>query len=69
MQKVQKKKKKKNCPKSFFLLDNCIGIGCVQLSLLRREYFSSAVSESTNSPKILHITKIDFSEFNFLRTD
>ena len=35
-------------------------IGCVKLSLLRREYLSSAVNVLTNSYKALHLTKTDF---------
>ena len=52
---MQKKIKKK-----MFFLGNCISIGCVKMSLIRREYLLSAVSESANSPKILHITKRNF---------
>ena len=46
--------------KKFFFWDNCIWNGCVKLSLLRREYLSSAVNVLTNSVKIFHITKRDF---------
>ena len=34
--------------------DNGIRIGCVNLSLLRREYLSSAVNVLTNTYKALH---------------
>ena len=47
--------------KKFFFWDNCIWKGCVKLSLSRREYLSSAVNVLTNSVKIFHITKRDFS--------
>ena len=50
----------KNSENVFCFRDNSIGISCVKLSLLRREYLSSAVSVLTTSPKILHITKADF---------
>ena len=42
--------------KNFFVfIANCDWIGCVKLPLLRREYFSSAVSVLKNSLKILSI--------------
>ena len=59
------KNTEKNLEKSFCFLDNCIWVGCVNLSLLRRVYFSSAVSVSTNSSEILHITKRDSFLLNF----
>ena len=49
--------------------DNCIWIGCLTLSLLRREYLSSAVSVLTNSVKTIHITSRDFFELNCLHSD
>ena len=64
------RKCKKKIAKMFFCLwDNCIWICCNELSLLRREYLSSAVNVLTNSPENLHITKRDFLEQNFLETD
>ena len=56
----------KEFQKVFIFLDNCIWIGWVKLSLLRREYLSSAVIVLTNSVKILHITKRDSFRLNFL---
>ena len=53
----------------FCVLGNCICIGCVILSLLRREYLSSAVNLIPNSLKILHITKRDFFRLNCLHSD
>ena len=43
---------------------NCIWIGFVNLSLLRRENLWLGVNVFTNSPKILHITKTDFFQLN-----
>ena len=42
-------------------LDICNWIGCVKLSLLRREGLPSGVNVLTNSSKIFCITKRDFS--------
>ena len=53
----------------FCVLGNCICIGCVILSLLRREYLPSAVNLRPNSLKILHITKRDFFRLNCLHSD
>ena len=55
--------------KKFCLWDKFIWIGCVKLSLLRREYFSSAVNVLTNSFKILHNTKRDFLQLNYVHND
>ena len=49
--------------------DNCICIGCIKFSLLRREYLSLAVNVSKNSLEVFHITKSDFSKFNLLYSD
>ena len=54
---------KKKIRKSFLFGDNCVRIGCVKLSLLRREYLSSAVNVLTNS------TKTDFFRLNYLPND
>ena len=48
---------------------NGVRIGCVNLSLLRREYLSSAVNVLTNTYKALHLTKNDFFRLNYLRND
>ena len=53
----------------FHLLDNCICIGCVEISLLKTGFLSLAVNMLTISPKILHITKRDFFQLNFLHSD
>ena len=61
---MQKKVKKK-----FFLSDiiasELIALNCQ----IRREYLSSVVNVLTNSRKILHITKRDFFQLNFLHSD
>ena len=44
------RKCRKNWEKFFSFLDNCICIGCVNLSQLRREYLSSEVIVLTNGP-------------------
>ena len=41
----------------------------VKLSLLRREYLSSAVNVLTNSYKALRLTKTDFFRLNYLPND
>ena len=55
--------------KAFCSWDNLVGIGCVKLSLLRREYLSSAVIVLTNTYKALHLTKKDFFRLNYLQND
>ena len=60
---------KKKIRKSFLFGDNCVRIGYVKLSLLRREYLSSAVNVLTNSYKALHLTKTDFFRLNYLPND
>ena len=62
---MQKKKNQKNV----LCGDNCVRIGCVKLSLLRREYLSSAVNVLTNSYKALRLTKTDFFRLNYLPND
>ena len=42
---------------------------CMKLSLLRIEYLSSAVKVLTNSQKILHNTKRDFSQLIYVHND
>ena len=56
----------KKIRKSFSFGHNCVRIGCVKLSLLRREYHSSAVNVLTNSYKALRLTKTDFFRLNYL---
>ena len=52
--------------KAFCFWDNCVRIGCVKLSLLRREYLSSAVNVLTNSYKALRLTKTDLFKCDYL---
>ena len=59
----------KNSEKASHFSDTCIRIGCVKLSLLRREYWSSAVNVLTNSYKALLLTKTDFFRLNYLQND
>ena len=62
---MQKKKQKM----FFFLRENPIWIGCVKLSLLRREYLPSALSVLGNSLEILHVTNRDFLQVDCLDSD
>ena len=55
-----------NWDQLFSFSDNCIWIGCVRLSRLRREYLPWVVNVLTNWLKTLHITKRDFSQLNCL---
>ena len=59
----------KKITKSFLFGDNCVRIGCVKLSLLRREYLSSEVNVLTNSHKALRLTKTDFFRVNYVPND
>ena len=52
---------RKSSEKAFSFWDNYFWIGCVKFSLLRREYWSSAVNVLTNTYKALLLTKTDFS--------
>ena len=63
------KMSKKSWEKVFPFKDNCISIGYLKLSLLRRKYFWSAVNVLKNCPEILHITKRNLFEFNWLQSD
>ena len=58
-----------NLEKAFCFWDNSIWIGCVNLSLLRWEYFSSAVNMLTNSYHVLHITKKDIFQLIYFQND
>ena len=60
---------RKNLEKGFCFWDNCVRICCVKLSLLRREYLSSAVNVLTNSYKALRLTKTDFFWHKYLLDD
>ena len=66
---VELKNAEKYSEKVFCFWDNSLWIGCVKLSLLRREYLSSAVNVLTNSLKILHSTNLDFSQLNYVQID
>ena len=46
--------------KVFCSWDKSILIGCIKLSLLRREYLSAVVDLLTNSLNTLHVTQSDF---------
>ena len=59
----------KKIRKRFLFGVNFVRIGCVKLSLLRREYLSSAVNVLTNSYKALRLTKTDFFRLNYLPND
>ena len=59
----------KNSEKAFRFFDNCVRIYCAKLSLLRREYLSSAVNVLTTSYKALRLTKTDFFRLNYLPND
>ena len=58
-----------NPEKAFCFWDNYVRNGCVKLSVLRREYLSSAVNVLTNSYKSLRLTKTDFFWLNYLPND
>ena len=66
---VDSENEEKNWGKVFCFLDNSIWIGSVKLPVLRREYLSSAVNLSTNSPKIFHRTNLDFFQLNYVVSD
>ena len=56
----------KTIQKKNFFWDESIWIGCIKLSLLRREYSSSLVNVLTNRVKTLHVFKSDFFQLNYL---
>ena len=62
-------KMQKKFRKTFLFGDNCVRIALVELSLLRREYLSSAVNVLTNSYKALRLTKTDFFRLSYLPND
>ena len=59
----------RNIEKVFCFLDNCIWIGSLKLSLLRRGYLSSATNVLTTSPNIWHVNNRDFFKLNWLGND
>ena len=52
----------KNSEKNFCSWDKCIWIVSIHLSLLIREYLSSAVNVLRKSLKNIHVSKSDFSD-------
>ena len=56
-----RKNAEKKWAKMFSFWDKCVWIVCIELSLLTREYFSSAVNVWTKSFETFHVTKSDFS--------
>ena len=67
--KVDFKNATKNWEKAFSFWDNCVRIGCVKLSLWRKEYLSSAVNVLKNSYKALRLTKTNFFWHKYLPDD
>ena len=59
----------KNWEKVFYFWDNFILIGIVKLSLIKKEYFSSADNVLNSSPKISHVNKRTFFQLNWLDGD
>ena len=59
----------KNWEKCFCFWDNCIWIGIVKLSLLRKGFLSPAANVLRSSPKIWHVKNRDFFQFNWLGSD
>ena len=66
---VDFKNEEKIWEKVFCFWDNSVWIDCVKLSLLRREYLSSAVNVLTNRLKILHSTNLDFLQLNYVQSN
>ena len=64
--KLDFKNAEKNWEKPFCCWDNCIWIGIVKFSLLRKGYISSATNMLTSSLKFFHINKRYFLRFNWL---
>ena len=56
----------KKWQKGFYFLDNFILIGGIKLSPLRGGYLSWVVNVSTDNPKILHRSKREFFQLNYL---
>ena len=59
----------KNWEKVFCFWAKCIWIFCFQLSLLIREYLSSAVNILRKSLKNFHVSKSNFFQLNYLHSD
>ena len=65
---VDLKNSQKNSDKFFCFWHKFIWIGCIKLSLLRRQYLSLPVNVLTNSLKILQITNNNFFQLNYLHS-
>ena len=59
----------KNGGKVFWFSHICIWIVCIELSLLRRVYLSSAVNMLAKSLKTFHVTRSNFFQLNYLHND
>ena len=59
----------KNSEKFFCFWDNCIWIGIVKLSLLRRGYFSPVGNVLNSGPKIWDVNNGNFFQLNWLESD
>ena len=62
-------KRIKNLKKVFSFLDNCIWISSGQFSLLKRKYFSSNVNLLTSGLKVSDITKKNFFQRKFSKSN
>ena len=56
----------KNQEKVFSFWDKCLWMGCIKLSLFGREHLSTALIVLTNNLKLLHITKGEFLQLNYV---
>ena len=67
--KLDLKNEEKNWEKVFCFWGTCIWIGCVKLSLLRREYLPSELSVLGKCLEIFHVTNRDFLQVSCLHSD
>ena len=63
------KNAEKNSEKAICFSDNCIWIGFVNLSLLRREYLSATFNALRKYAKVLHVTVRAFFQLISLHSD
>ena len=63
------KKARENSEKVSSFWDNCIWIGIVKLSLLRRGYFSPVGNVLNSGPKIWDVNNGNFFQLNWLESD
>ena len=63
------KNAEKNSEKAIYFSDNCIWIGCVNLSLLRREYLSATFNALRKCAKVFHIVMRAFFQLICLDSD